>query len=832
MFQQPDSMPDSPSPQHQHSTSGRKGSRKVRTGCITCKVRKVKCDEAKPFCVRCMKSGRQCDGYLDPSVMASRRKSNRDGRALSVGGSPYSSFSTLLEWAVPEEKRAFHFFQQVTAPHLAGDLDAVFWKVLVLQVCQAEPAVRHAVLAVSSMHESLTQGDGPAAISPSSSPHLDPASPGTKASFALQQYNKAIACLLDRMKDTTSRPLAPLLTCVLFVCLEFMHGKDKESLIHLEQGRQILSKLDRKAASRDPEIDIVKLHLVPIYLRLSLTSFLFGGRPVPIPQGLKTLPDVPTMFESVHEIRFVLYDFMDEVLRFMQRARQARYGNDVLAETFAALSEEQDSLKKRLAKFGVAFSLYQVVRPAHMSDVSSAVFQMYLHTMNIWVATSLSNAEACFDDHLSSFSAIIPLAALILNKPEAFSTMGRARAGQQQPGEPTDSRAIFTFETYVIPILYYVATKCRHPLIRHSALDLLKQNPQRRENLWQASRMAAIAEHIVKVEEESVGDDASNPPFHPTMLMSPPYDASPEQNQQQSVFGSYHNLPPSIEPLGGQHSAARTAVGTANDDAFRRSNESSHLDLGDGSLLGLEELGLGLPIDPSLMMDVEVAGTEVNFNAPGSFRPQQHRQQHDAAVTAALVAAVTSSTDMSGFLAPSPLPQPSLMHPGSGQRSRASSVASHINVSGEWGRPSSAVSGGSDGSYGSDSHSDTHVMMQVASTLAHGFSSHYSPEFDHQFQQQQQQQQQQQPPQQQQQPNFLGQHNYGQPNTPAFPAQVPTHRPGSMEAPFDIPEHIRVHDVIISPEKADGSWLTVFRRLRGPAQDWDVHTEFISLMAH
>ncbi|KAL8356423.1 hypothetical protein RB601_001637 [Gaeumannomyces tritici] len=826
MFQQPDSMPDSPSSQHQHAMSGRKGSRKVRTGCITCKVRKVKCDEAKPFCVRCMKSGRQCDGYLDPSVMGSRRKSNRDGRALSVGGSPYSSFSTLLEWALPEEKRAFHFFQHVTAPHLAGDLDAVFWKVLVLQVCQAEPAVRHAVLAVSSMHESLTQGDGPAAISPASSPHLDPASPGTKASFALQQYNKAIACLLDRMKDTTSRPLAPLLTCVLFVCLEFMHGKDKESLIHLEQGRQILSKLERKATSRNAEIDMVKLHLVPIYLRLSLTSFLFGGRPVPIPQSLKTLPEVPTMFESVHEIRFVLYDFMDEVLRFMQRARQARYGNNVPAETVASLGEEQDSLTKRLAKFGVAFSLYQVVRPAHMSEVSSAVFQMYLHAMNIWVATSLSSAEACFDDHLSSFSAIIPLAALILNKPEPFSTMGKARAAQQQPGESADSRAIFTFETYVIPILYYVATKCRHPLIRHSALDLLKQNPHRRENLWQASRMAAIAEHIVKVEEESVGDDTSNPPFHPTMLMSPPYDASPEQNQR-SVFASYHNLPPSIEPLGGQHPAARTAVDTANDDAFRQSHESSHLDLGDGSLLGLDELGLGLPIDPSLMMDVEVAGTEVNFNAPGSFRPQQHQQQHDAVVTAALAAAVTSSTDMSGFLAPSPLPQSSLMHPGSDQRSRASSIASHINVGGEWGRPSSAVSGGSDGSYGSDSHSDTNVMMQVASTLAHGFSSHYSLEFDHhQFQQQQQQQP------QQQQPNYIDRHNYGQPNTPAFPPQVPTYRPGSMEAPFDIPEHIRVHDVIISPEKADGSWLTVFRRLRGPAQDWDVHTEFISLMAH
>ncbi|KAJ3494406.1 hypothetical protein NLG97_g4097 [Lecanicillium saksenae] len=36
---------------------------KTRTGCITCRIRRVKCDEAKPMCKRCMNSGRMCDGY-------------------------------------------------------------------------------------------------------------------------------------------------------------------------------------------------------------------------------------------------------------------------------------------------------------------------------------------------------------------------------------------------------------------------------------------------------------------------------------------------------------------------------------------------------------------------------------------------------------------------------------------------------------------------------------------------------------------------------------------------------------------------------------------------
>ncbi|KAK1990968.1 hypothetical protein LX36DRAFT_591473 [Colletotrichum falcatum] len=37
---------------------------KVRTGCVTCKKRHVKCDEAKPHCGNCLQSRRPCEGYL------------------------------------------------------------------------------------------------------------------------------------------------------------------------------------------------------------------------------------------------------------------------------------------------------------------------------------------------------------------------------------------------------------------------------------------------------------------------------------------------------------------------------------------------------------------------------------------------------------------------------------------------------------------------------------------------------------------------------------------------------------------------------------------------
>lgn len=48
---------------------------RTRTGCLTCKRRRVKCDEAKPSCYCCQKSNRKCDGYAENVLKNKRRNS-------------------------------------------------------------------------------------------------------------------------------------------------------------------------------------------------------------------------------------------------------------------------------------------------------------------------------------------------------------------------------------------------------------------------------------------------------------------------------------------------------------------------------------------------------------------------------------------------------------------------------------------------------------------------------------------------------------------------------------------------------------------------------------
>ncbi|GMM36891.1 hypothetical protein DASC09_042160 [Saccharomycopsis crataegensis] len=42
--------------------------RRTRTGCLTCRKRRIKCDERKPFCMNCEKSKKECMGYEKPKA--------------------------------------------------------------------------------------------------------------------------------------------------------------------------------------------------------------------------------------------------------------------------------------------------------------------------------------------------------------------------------------------------------------------------------------------------------------------------------------------------------------------------------------------------------------------------------------------------------------------------------------------------------------------------------------------------------------------------------------------------------------------------------------------
>ncbi|RPA71606.1 hypothetical protein BJ508DRAFT_217872, partial [Ascobolus immersus RN42] len=45
------------------STASKVSRKRTKTGCLTCRKRRIKCGEQRPICANCIKSKRSCEGY-------------------------------------------------------------------------------------------------------------------------------------------------------------------------------------------------------------------------------------------------------------------------------------------------------------------------------------------------------------------------------------------------------------------------------------------------------------------------------------------------------------------------------------------------------------------------------------------------------------------------------------------------------------------------------------------------------------------------------------------------------------------------------------------------
>ena len=109
------------------------------------------------------------------------------------------------------ERRGFDFFRTRTVPQLCGFFDNDLWQRVVLQATFREPAIRHAVFALGSLHERFEMGDLTVFAS-----NLDKVQGG----LALKQYIKAINHLVTSKTENKQSLDVCLIASVLFACFE------------------------------------------------------------------------------------------------------------------------------------------------------------------------------------------------------------------------------------------------------------------------------------------------------------------------------------------------------------------------------------------------------------------------------------------------------------------------------------------------------------------------------------------------------------------------------------------------------------------------------------
>ena len=164
-----------------------------------------------------------------------------------------------------------------------------------------------------------------------------------------------------------------------------------------------------------------------------------------------------------------------------------------------------------------------IVNPA------AVLLSLYHKITVITLAAIPSESEMVYDVFLPDFKYIVHMCALLI-------------ASHNSTQKPPNHR--FTFEVGIVPPLHVTATKCRDPVVRREAVDLLFASP-RQEGMWDGVLSARIGKWMCSCEE----DGLELPSLNSSRQSSVSQSSSPGGNRGSGGRFSYPSPPPLVEDV-------------------------------------------------------------------------------------------------------------------------------------------------------------------------------------------------------------------------------------------------------------------------------------------
>lgn len=151
--------------------------RRTRTGCLTCRTRRIKCDERKPICERCETANVECAGYAEKRRIMTRRPKPSSTKATTASSStesepqddatpniqlradglpliglPNSPKALQRPHTRARDVLAYHQFLFRTMPTIFPPESLLYWRDYVCQEAWDVEYVFDAIVALGSMH--------------------------------------------------------------------------------------------------------------------------------------------------------------------------------------------------------------------------------------------------------------------------------------------------------------------------------------------------------------------------------------------------------------------------------------------------------------------------------------------------------------------------------------------------------------------------------------------------------------------------------------------------------------------------------------------------------
>lgn len=453
---------------------------KVKTGCMTCRRRRIKCDEGKPSCNKCTFTGRDCE-Y--PDIMF------RFAMNHSVPAAPTQCKPLLIQPKVSiapqgikfgrQEAHIFDLFRLRTVHQVGGSFNQVFWTSDVLRAARLYPAVWHACLSFAALDHRAKKPKAPEADKMS------------LYSFALLQHNASIRHMvkiaqqaLPSYADQETFMLVSMLYTGL-CCLQgdvsqaAEHARTSILLFyqwrfweHQHQGRR------DHILSPGALISLISLYESQIFGRIRGVPrpnwYLQGNRPAAPADPYQSMSDA---FVDIQPMLTAIFQAFPMVTLPGDIARISGYDETIL------------EYKSRLAVWRSKFKALLETQPDDAST-KHGVTQLQLMEVAVHVCLHLDRTlgEESFDHFTDSFARITHLARQLIH----LEKEAEARQGIDGQG--------FSYSVSVAELLFGVGRTCRDRLIRREAVALLRQWP-RRDGIWRPVVVAAMCAAVIELEE-------------------------------------------------------------------------------------------------------------------------------------------------------------------------------------------------------------------------------------------------------------------------------------------------------------------------------------------
>ncbi|QKX61008.1 uncharacterized protein TRUGW13939_08154 [Talaromyces rugulosus] len=377
-----------------------------------------------------------------------------------------------------KECQSFYFFQQKTAPQLSEFFGGDFWERLLLQAALYEPSIRHAILALGSLHAKFDQENDLIMQT-----NTDRWTNGYSWSY----YGKAISILVGALSQKSKQAIDVCLICsILFACIEAMQSSYGSAITHIQSGMKVLCEVKYNERIRRHQHDVLRVSEVP-YAPIKLLEEMFMRLDHQITQmvsGQKR--KIPTIFSALFKAR-------DSLISHWHVTSYSR--SDILDPTSEILptipqvGTWQDKYSSILARWSSAYDVYLDIRGDNLTNAKrkgTATLRILkeLGATAMMVTRTVIYDERKWDVFCPIFHNVVSLADDIVELD--------LKSAAEMP--------LYCVDMALVRPLFEVTCRCRDPIIRRRAILILRKCG-RTEGEWNAVATSKVAQRVLNIEE-------------------------------------------------------------------------------------------------------------------------------------------------------------------------------------------------------------------------------------------------------------------------------------------------------------------------------------------